>query len=330
MNDIKLFSIRAGLASELSGSAAQVERDLQTLFESNLETLLGIRLVASEFSTGPIHAGRIDTLGLDEDGSPVIIEYKRTSNENVINQCLFYLHWLMDHRGDFERLVCRTLGDKELQKIDWSNPRLLCIAGSFTRYDEHAVKQITRNVELLRYRRFGDHTLLVDVVHAPKMARSLSTTSSIGLDIVEELASSAEPYQSQRIDYRLANAQLETRGVYDATREYLVGLGDDVRMKELKCYVAFKRIKNFACVEVHPKARIVTAYLKVDPELVELEPGFTRDVRRIGHFGTGELEVSMRSLGDLTRAEPLLQMAYEQSWMASEPEWAWSEERRIA
>ena len=330
MSDIKLFSIRAGLVSELAGSAVQVERDLQALFESNLETLLGVRLVASEFSTGPVHGGRIDTLGLDEDGCPVIIEYKRTTNENVINQCLFYLHWMLDHKGDFERLVCRTLGDKEVEKIDWSNPRLLCIAGDFTRYDEHAVKQIGRNIELLKYRRFGDHTLLVDVIHAPKMARPFQPLSGIDFDTTIETGSSSDPYQSQRIDYRLANAPNETRGVFDATRDYLINLGDDVRMKELKCYVAFKRIKNFACAEVHPKARIVTAYLKVDPEIVDMEPGFTRDVRKIGHFGTGELEVSMRSLGDLTRAEPLLQMAYERSWMASEPGWAWSEEHSMA
>ena len=330
MSDIKLFSIRAGLVSELAGSAAQVERDLQALFESNLETILGIRLVASEFSTGPVHGGRIDTLGLDEDGCPVIIEYKRTTNENVINQCLFYLHWMMDHKGDFERLVYRTFGDKEVERIDWSNPRLLCIAGDFTRYDEHAVKQIGRNVELLKYRRFGDHTLLVDVVHAPKMARPFPSLSNTSFDTINEVSSLTDPYQSQRIDYRLANAPVETRGVFDATRDYLIRLGDDVRMKELKCYVAFKRIKNFACVEVHPKARIVTAYLKMDPEVVEMEPGFTRDVRRIGHFGTGELEVSMRSLGDLARAEPLLQMAYERSWIASEPGWAWSGEHSLA
>ncbi|MBV8094258.1 MAG: hypothetical protein JO110_13765 [Acetobacteraceae bacterium] len=82
-------------------------------------------------------------------------------------------------------------------------------------------------------------------------------------------------------------------------------------MKELKNYVAFKRIKNFACIEIYPQARVVTAYLKVNPDTVILEPGFTRDVRKIGHFGTGDLEVSMRSMEDFAKAQPLLQRAYE-------------------
>lgn len=32
--------------------------------------------------------------------------------------------------------------------IDWGSPRLLFIAGNFTKYDEHAVQQINHNIEL--------------------------------------------------------------------------------------------------------------------------------------------------------------------------------------
>ena len=59
----------------------------KAFFEKNLEALLGVRFLASEFTTS--NGGRIDTLGLDENGCPVILEYKRASNENVINQGLF-------------------------------------------------------------------------------------------------------------------------------------------------------------------------------------------------------------------------------------------------
>jgi RecB family endonuclease NucS len=96
MSDIKLFRVDNGKASELAGSALAIEKTLQSLIERNLEPMLGIQLVASEHSTGKAHSGRIDTLGLDENGSPVILEYKRSSNENVINQGLFYLDWLLD------------------------------------------------------------------------------------------------------------------------------------------------------------------------------------------------------------------------------------------
>ena len=87
---------------QLGGKSLALERSLQTMIEKHLEELLGVRFLATEYSTGKTHRGRIDTLGIDENGCPVIIEYKRATNENVINQGLFYLDWLMDHKADFK------------------------------------------------------------------------------------------------------------------------------------------------------------------------------------------------------------------------------------
>jgi len=156
MSDIKLFQLQGDNVNELTGSAVKIEKSLQEQIEKNLDTYLGVRFLATEYSTGVNHGGRIDTLGIDENGSPVIIEYKRSMNENVINQGLFYLDWLMDHKAEFELLVLKNLSKDDSENIDWINPRLLCIAGDFTKYDEHAVKQMNWNIELVRYRRFSD------------------------------------------------------------------------------------------------------------------------------------------------------------------------------
>src|SRR5947207_6625433 len=142
MSDIKLFKVSNGSAQELKGASIAVEKTIQTLIENHLEAFLGIRFLKTEHATGKTHGGRIDTLGIDENGSPVIIEYKRALNENVINQGLFYLDWLMDHRAEFKLLIMAKLDQKTADGIEWDKPRLLCIAGDFTRYDEHAVAQM--------------------------------------------------------------------------------------------------------------------------------------------------------------------------------------------
>ena len=312
MSDIKLFRIAAEApAVELAAQSPQVEKRLQTLFETNLETLLGVRFLASEHSTGAVHGGRIDTLGIDEDGSPVIIEYKRSTNENVINQGLFYLDWLMDHRKEFQWLVMDVLGPEAANKVEWAAPRLICIAGDFTRYDGHAVKQINRSIELLRYRRFADDLLLVELVHTPRITSRSSMADSPAVATTGGGAGGKDPYLSSRIDYRLSNANGELRDLWDATSTFLTSLGDDVQVKELKFYVAFKRIKNFVCLEVFPQSKTVVAFVKVDPDSVVLEEGFTRDVRKVGHFGTGDLEVTLRSFDDLAKAQPLFLRSYE-------------------
>jgi predicted transport protein len=51
----------------------------------------------------------------------------------------------------------------------------------------------------------------------------------------------------------------------------------------------------------------------LNPDNHELEKGFTRDVRKVGHYGTGDLEVTIRSQADLERAESLIMKSYERS-----------------
>jgi predicted transport protein len=314
MSDVKLFKIDSNKVRELPGDALQVERSLQLLFEANLESLLGIRFLGTEHSTGPVHGGRIDTLGLDEDDCPVIVEYKRAVNENVINQGLFYLDWLLDHRKEFQWLVMEKLGAEIAKEVDWSAPRLICIAGDFTRYDQHAVNQIARNIELIRYRRFDNSLLMLELVHAPKQARSSAAVpSSSPAEIPLASEETDDPYISSKIAYRLSKADPALRDLFEAVRQYLAGLGDDVQVKELKNYIAFKRLKNFTCAEIYPQVKVVTLYLRLDPTTIELEEGFSRDVTKIGHFGTGNLELSLKNMDDFARAQPLLRKAYEGS-----------------
>ena len=63
MSDIKLFALKDRVASEIAGTSVPLEKSLQKQIERNLETLLGVRLLGSEYGTGPKHGGRIDTLG---------------------------------------------------------------------------------------------------------------------------------------------------------------------------------------------------------------------------------------------------------------------------
>lgn len=306
MSDIKLFRIGQGGVSELSGTTDTIEKSLQTLFERNLEALLGVRFLASEYTTS--NGARIDTLGLDENGCPVILEYKRSVNENVINQGLFYLDWLMDHRKDFQWLVLEKLGKKEAEAVDWSAPRLICIAGDFNKYDDHAVKQMQRNIELIRYRRFGADLLMLDLVAATSVKSALIDTKPSG---TVEPGGASGRYKT--IGTVIEELDPGMRDRYEALRAYLLALGDDVQETTLRFYIAFKRIKNFACIEFRPTTGRINIFVKVDPASVKLEPGFTRDVSNVGHFGTGDLEITLSKPEDLEKALPLIKRSYEDS-----------------
>lgn len=302
MSDIRIFKMEGTSTKELKGSSVELEKSLQTFMERNLESLLGIKFLASEYSTGKTHSGRIDSLGLDENGLPVIIEYKRAINEAVINQGLYYLDWLMDHHGEFELMVLKKLGKEYAERIDWSSPRLLCIAGDFSKYDIHAVKQIPRNIELIRYRKYQQDLLLLELVNA---------VSGQPEQIIKEKESSRKEIVYKTVSDYLAQCDVDMRDRYESLKAFTEALGDDVQINILKFYIAFKRITNFACVEIHPKTKEIRVFVKINPDTIKLEPGFTEDLRNKGHWGTGDLMIIIRSDEDLNRAKDMIVKSYE-------------------
>ena len=109
----------------------------------------------------------------------------------------------------------------------------------------------------------------------------------------------------------LAQAPQDLQDLHSALDAFLVALGDDVQLKTTHFYLAYRRLKNFACVQVHPKSKKLLVFVKVEPTPDVIEPGFTRDVREIGHYGTGDLEITLSELADLEKAKPLLLQSYE-------------------
>lgn len=289
------------MVTELNGGAVALEKSLQDLFETNLETLLGVRFLASEYVTN--EGGRMDTLGIDENNGPVVIEYKRASNENVINQGLFYLDWLMSHRKDFEWLVMEQLGKEVADKVDWSGSRLICVAGDFQKWDEHAVKQMNRTIDLVRYRRFGSDLLLLEQLTA--------TTAKFSNGITATAATGGSIKRYKTVSQQISEASPALLDLYHAVSDYLQAAGDDVQVKTTDFYIAFRRLKNFACVEVRNQLSKILVYVRIDPGTLEMESGFTRDMRGINHFGTGDLEITIHSLDDLDKAKPLFEAAYQ-------------------
>lgn len=299
MTDIKLYTLKNGKAISKDFVNLKYEREIQKLCEENLETFFGIRFLATEYSTGNKHKGRIDSLGIDENNCPVIIEYKLDSKENVINQGLFYLDWLMDHKANFE-LLCMKILKKEIE-VDWSNPRLLCIARDFTRYDDYAIGQINRNIELIRYRYFEGDNIIFELAGTAQKQDSSTKSTSSGQTKYREMGDAINAASQDLLD------------LYQELEDFIFSLGDDVQKKELKYYHAFSRIKNFVCTEIRSKKQELILYLRLDFSKIENPSDKLRDVSNIGHYGTGDTEAIIKTPEDLEDVKDLIEESYNNS-----------------
>lgn len=112
---------------------------------------------------------------------------------------------------------------------------------------------------------------------------------------------------------KIAASPKELRGIYEELADRLKALGDDVTMHPQKHYIAFRRNRNFASVQIYNQKRVIRVYLNLDPDVITLDPSLMRDVRQIGHYGTGDLEVTIKSKIDIEKMLSLFQQSYEAS-----------------
>lgn len=301
-----LFRIDNKNVAEIPSQDFALERDLQEIFEANLEKIFGCRFVASEFATGERHGGRIDTLALSEDNNPVIIEYKKVASSDLINQSLFYLSWIRDHRGDFEVAAMRQLGPTS--DVDWGDVRVICVAPQFKKYDLHAVGMMGANIELWQYHYFEDGTLYLEEVYrqSGERKRSTSRVTTTGASKADDDDAKSEA-PSYSLEMHMDTARKNgVESLYAEFRDYLLNLDNDIEEAPKKFYVAYKVAKNFVCVEF--KKKTMRLFLKVDPKAIAV-PAYGRDVTNIGHYGTGELELNIQTADQLEESKALVERA---------------------
>src|SRR3989344_452004 len=208
---------------------------LRDFFADNLEDLLGIRFIEKEYA---ILEGRIDTLGLDENNSPVIIEYKWKENEEVLAQGLFYYNWLILNKKHFELLVANKLGQNI--KVNWEQPRVILVARSFGRYILGAVQQ-EKHIELITYHYYQPDILHLESVYAPTELKP--TKRTVTQDNGEEYS----------LQYHLDKTSQQMQQRFQTLREKILQLSEDIEEKGAqKSGVTYKTTKSFVRFEFSP------------------------------------------------------------------------------
>ncbi len=306
-----IFEIDKGKAKRVRLSEFKLEKDLQHLIENNLETIFNCRLIATEFSTGNIHSGRIDTLAISEDNNPVIIEYKKVASSDLINQSLYYLHWIKDHKGDFQIAANKALG-KDVE-VDWSDIRVICLAPEYKKYDLHAVQVMGANIELWQYKTYENGILNIEEVFKRAVTSSHQPTETLtGKNPVMVEAGKKAALTRKTATYTLEehceNLDKNILDLFNAVRDYIVTLDSSIEEVPKKHYIAYKTSQNFACLQTYRKK--LTLYLKLNPQEVNPMPKQARDVREIGHYGTGDFELTIQNLTDFEETKHLISEAY--------------------
>lgn len=158
------------------------EREIQSLFESNLYSFTGLEFIKSEFT---IKNNRIDTLAFDPESQAfVIIEYKRERNYSVIDQGVSYLNLMLDYKADFI-VEYNENQSKQLkrQDVDWSQSRIIFVSPSFTDFQKQSTNFKDLGIELWEIKRYQGGIVSVNPLQKAKSAPSIKQVQRLTLKI---------------------------------------------------------------------------------------------------------------------------------------------------
>lgn len=279
------------------------ERELQTLFEKNLEQIAGLTFIKSEFS---IKNKRIDTLAFDQESkSFVIIEYKRDRNSSVVDQGFTYLSLMLQNKADFILEYNEQFPDNQLSRnnVDWSQSRVIFVASDFTENQIEATNFRDIAIELYEVKRYGEH-LLISPIMKSRAAESIKTITQKN----KEYKNITEEIKEYTEDKLLANKPEDILELYYKFRAAIINLTDGIEIKPKKLYVAFKKNNRNIC-DIEIQNKNLRLFINIKKGYLDDTRNIARDVSNIGHWGNGDYEVKIFDTTNLEYIMSLVKQA---------------------
>jgi len=281
----------------------KLERDIQKIIETNLNSLLHLDYIRTEFA---LNNFRIDTLAFDrENKSFVIIEYKRDKNFSVIDQGYAYLSLMLNNKADFI-LEYNESQQTTLKRndVDWTQSRVIFVSPSFTNYQKEAINFKDLPIELYEIKRFENDTISFEQIQKSSAKESIKTISRND-KIVETVSKEVKVFTEQD---HLQKVDFETRELYEQVKERLISLDDNVTTQPKKQTIGFKIDNNIFC-DIVLQWKGLKIYINLKSGDLQDQKQIARDVSNVGHWGNGSYEIKLSDMEDIDYVLSLLKQS---------------------
>ena len=303
---MKLYTIQDKTELKpVSNIKFDLEREIQVLFENNLDELFNLQFVKSEFS---IKNFRIDTLGYDsENKSFVIIEYKKDRNFSVIDQGYTYMSLMLNNKSDFILEYNENCGGVlKRDDIDWTQSKVIFVSPHFTEYQKHSINFKDVPFELWEVKKY-ENNMIGLVQHKTTSDESISTISDDKTNVVNQVSKEVKVYNED--DHLNQSKISETiKEVYHNLRDRILNIGGDVNVVPKKSYIGYKRKTNFFDVLI--QRNDLWCWINMKKGELDDPKNLCRDITTIGHYGNGDYDIRINENTDLDYVMFLINQSY--------------------
>lgn len=223
--------------SALNELPFRLEKDIQNIFEDNLESISGLRIIKSEFT---VKAQRFDTLAFDlESKSFVIIEYKRERNYSVVDQGVSYLNLMLENKAEF--IIEYNESQHENLKrtdVDWSQSRVIFVSPSFTDFQRQASNFKDLPIELWEVKQYEGGIVAVNPVKKSKAAPSIKQVQQKADTPMAKVVNEIKVYTEED---HLKNKSELIKELYEIFKLGIINLTSDINVTPKKLYISFEK-----------------------------------------------------------------------------------------
>jgi len=231
-----LYESKNGFLKVVKTEQFTSEKEIQTTTESNLETIFGLQLIASEFR---IKQFRFDTIAFDpETKSFVIIEYKKDEKFSVIDQGYAYLSTMLNNKADLILEYNEKLkGNLKRSDIDWSQSRIYFLSQAFTDYQKEAIKFKGLPIELYEITRYSNLTIVYHKIKSAQVAENIAAISNKNT-VIEKVASEVKIATEEDM-LNSQNVTDSIRTIYYSLKAEIFKIDKDIEHKITKVMSCF-------------------------------------------------------------------------------------------
>lgn len=285
---MQVFSNKNQKLTILKEKPFKLEKEIQLLFEANLDIIGNLTFVKSEFN---IKDYRIDSLAYDNEANAfVIIEYKRERNFSVIDQGVTYLNLMLDYQADFiveYNESCQA--NLKRNQIDWSQSKIIFVSPAFTDYQKQSTNFKDLAIELWEIKRFENDIITLNPIKRSKSAPSIKQVQHTKDSPLDKVTKELVVYDE---DSHLKDKSDEVLELYDNFKHAILALSPDLEIVPKKLYIAFKQGKN-NIISIRLQNKSLKIWINAKKGNLDDPKKLMKDVSNIGHWAPGDYELSV-------------------------------------